>query len=216
MRFHGKTEKATPATIKTPIDKTKNLRWAKRRIIQFDWSRHWKKKVVPHLGQPLVRLSVEVAMKACDPTWTWDDGPHAIGCGFMNSQRVIPGKLSWYQPWRRAHWISFFSYAIGVLNYPELDWQFISGDCHTVPVGSWNGEHKVVMDILHFKSHSAEDSIALAERMNPDEPQGKGWPEMFASYIEKVVPKLRKLAQRNVKSRKLIKGRRATKSGGKF
>src|SRR5262245_12637423 len=89
-------------------------------VIQFDWRQHWKERVEPHLGLPLVRRSVEVGMKLYDPAWTWEDGPHAIGRGRCNGQRVVRGKLSWYQPWGRCHWISFCACAIGVLNYPEL------------------------------------------------------------------------------------------------
>ena len=168
-----------------------------RKISQFDWSRNWKKKVEPHVNVPLVRLSVEMNMKDLDPTWTWEDGPHAVGRGRLNGQRVTKNKLSWYQPWGRCHWISFFACAIGVLNYPELDWHFISGQCHTVPVGSWNGKHKVVMDILNFRIITAEESIALAQRIIPYRPdlEGRGWKELFDMYVESVVPKLRQLAQ---------------------
>jgi hypothetical protein len=76
------------------------------KLIQFNWSRHWKRKVEPYLDQPLVRASVELGMKLYDPEWTWEDGPHAIGRGGWNGQRVVKGKLSWYQPWHRCHWIS--------------------------------------------------------------------------------------------------------------
>jgi hypothetical protein len=163
-------------------------------IIQFDWSRHWKRKVEPHLDIPLVRASVEIGMEDYDPAWSWEDGPHAIGRGWLNGQRVVKNKLSWYQPWGRCHWISFFACAIGVLNYPELDWDFITGHCHTVPVGSRRGEHRVVMDILNFKRMTAEESIAFAHFVppNPRESDMEGWPEAFANYIQNVVPKLRK------------------------
>lgn len=58
--------------------------------------------------------------------------------------------------------------AIGVLNYPELDWQFVSGDRHSVPVGyDANGNPRVVMDILLFAFHDAEKSIALAKEDFP-------------------------------------------------
>lgn len=169
----------------------------KDKITQFDWSRNWKNKVEPHLDKPLVRFSVELGMKTYDRTWTWEDGPHAVGRGKWNGQRVVPGKLSWYQPWGRCHWIAFFSCAIGVLNYPELDWHFISGHCHTVPVGSWNGENWVVMDILNFKMMDAEESIAHAQFVpsHVTEPSGMGWSEWFDLYIEKAVPKLRQLSE---------------------
>src|SRR5471032_2360603 len=103
-----------------------------------------------------------MGMTLYEENWTWEDGPHAVGRGRWNGQRVIKNKLSWYQPWGRCHWISFFGCAIGVLNHPELDWHFISGHCHTVPVGSRNGEDRVVMDILNFSGMTAEESITHA------------------------------------------------------
>jgi hypothetical protein len=167
------------------------------RVIQFDWSRRWKKNVEPYLGIPLVRASVELGMKDYEPTWTWEEGPHAIGRGDINGQRVTKNKLSWYQPWGRCHWISFFACGIGVLNYPELEWEFITGHCHTVPVGSRGGEHRVVMDILNFKMMTAERSIAHAQYLPPGvEPQGNGWKEVFATYVQKWVPAFRELALR--------------------
>src|SRR5437764_14764743 len=63
------------------------------KITQFNWSRHWKKKVEPHLEIPLVRASVEIWMRDLDPTWTWEDGPHAVGRGRWNGQRVTKNKL---------------------------------------------------------------------------------------------------------------------------
>ena len=165
-------------------------------VIQFDWRQHWKERVEPHLGLPLVRSSVEVGMKLYDPAWTWEDGPHAIGRGRCSGQRVVRGKLSWYQPWGRCHWISFFACAIGALNYPELDWHFVSGPCHTVPVGSRDGEPRVVMDILSYKSLTAEEAIALARRIPLDKPEADVGmlAGAFASYIEEMVPRLRAMA----------------------
>lgn len=162
------------------------------KIVQFDWSRHWKKKVEPYLDLPLVRLSVEMGMRLYDRNWTWEDGPHAIGRGALNGQRVIKHKLSWYQPWGRCHWISFFACAIGVLNHPELDWQFVSGKCHTVAVGSRGGEYRVVMDILNFKDMTAEASIAHASILDQD--RDPNWERAFTLYLEGIVPLLRKLA----------------------
>ncbi len=165
-------------------------------ILQFDWGRRWKKDVRPHLDLPPVRLSIELGMKMCDPAWTWEDGPHAIGRGAINGQRVVKGRLSWYQPWGRCHWISFFACAIGVLNYPELDWHFISGPCHTVPVGSRNGVDRVVMDILNFKRLTAEESLTLTRYLPPGRPEVdlSGWELAFDWYGDNVVPALRKLA----------------------
>ena len=165
------------------------------RIVQFDWSRHWKRKVEPYLGMPPVRASVETGMRLFDRRWSWEDGPHAIGRGGLNGQRVRKHKLSWYQPWGRCHWISFFACAVGVINYPDLEWQFTSGHCHTVPVGSRDGHHRVVMDILNFKGMTAEESIAHARLVPPGtEPGPSGWERLFALYVQKCVPALRELA----------------------
>ena len=48
-----------------------------------------------------------------------------------------------------------------MLNYPALDWRFASGEWHTVPVGYLGEEPQVVMDILHFDTITAEQSLAL-------------------------------------------------------
>lgn len=174
---------------------------ARGEIIQFNWRRHWRTKVEPYLDLPLVRGSVECAMKSYDRNWTWDDVPHAIGRGWLNGQRVVKGKLSWYQPWGRCHSISFFACAIGVLNYSDLDWQFVSGLCHTVPVGSQAGVDRVVMDILNFERMTAEESIALAQRTGPGaEGDAASWSKVFTWYLDKVVPRLRELARAGQRS----------------
>ncbi|MFO0800195.1 MAG: hypothetical protein U0804_22235 [Gemmataceae bacterium] len=169
---------------------------AKSRVVQFDWSRRWKRDVVPHLNLSLVRASVEMGMKMYDPDWTWDDGPHAIGRGRWNGQRVFENKLSWYQPWGRCHWIGFFACAVGVLNYPDLDWQFVCGHCHTVPVGSRGGRPGVVMDILNFKGMTAEESLAHARYVPPGQAAeaAPGWAKLFGYYVTEFVPVLRKMA----------------------
>jgi hypothetical protein len=102
-------------------------------------------------------------------------GQGVLLCRYEARRVAIPGNPSWYLPWGCCHWIAFFSMAIGVLNNPRLDWRFVSGDLHTVPVGYGpDGKPAVVMDILLFEGMSAEQSLALGL------PQGKwsrsyGW-----------------------------------------
>ena len=103
------------------------------RITQFNWRRHWSKKVTPHLDNELVRASIDLGMMNLGPNWKRGDRPFLLGA--IGGGRIVKGKLSWYRPLNRCHWIAFFSMAIGVLNYPHLDWRFLSGDLHTVPVG---------------------------------------------------------------------------------
>ena len=160
----------------------------KKRTVQFNWRRHWKKKVEPYLTNKAVRFSLDLGMKLYDPNWQSGDGPHligAIGCG-----RVVEGKLSWYQPIGRCHWIAFFSMAIGALNYPDLKWKFVSGDFHTVPVGyDANGSPRVVMDILLFDSMTGEESIAFAEKRRSQE--SEGWEfgfRYFEEHVKSLIP----------------------------
>jgi hypothetical protein len=171
-----------------------------RRIVQFNWSRRWRQNVEPYLGFPLVRSSVEIGMALYDKHWTWADGPHAIGRGWLNGQRVVKDKLSWYQPWGRCHYICFFACTIGVINYPDLDWKFLVGHCHMVPVGTVGDEIAVVMDILNFKCMTAEESIALT-RFEPlqvseaDTLSLTHWDQAAAMFIQTFVPKIREVAQ---------------------
>lgn len=109
--------------------------------------------------------------------------------------RAVPGKLSWYQPWGCCHWIAFFSMAIGVLNYPRLDWRFVSGDLHTVPVGSGpDGKPAMVMDILLFEGMTAQQSLALAMKKLIRAPAATGWDKGFQMFVGTMVPALRAVA----------------------
>lgn len=163
------------------------------KAIQFDWRRQWRRRVMPHLELPQVRFAVELGMKLYNRNWTWADGPHAIGN--LTGQRAVRGKLSWYQPWGRCHWIAFFACAIGVLNYPQLDWRFLTGDCHTVPVGyAEDGEPFVVMDILNFDSMTAEASIEWTRLKLPNAPKTTQWHTLFEMYRTHRVPELRAAA----------------------
>lgn len=130
-----------------------------RKPVQFNWRRHWKKKVEPHLRLPIVQGALDLGMKLLHPGWKSGDPPHALG-GWVPIKRIVKGKLSWYQPVGRCHWIVFFSYVIGLLNYPGLRWDIATGDRHTVAVGyDADNDPEVVMDILLFDDITAEESL---------------------------------------------------------
>ena len=40
-----------------------------REIVQFNWRRHWKKKVEPHLQNKAVQVALDFGMKLYDPDW---------------------------------------------------------------------------------------------------------------------------------------------------
>src|SRR5262245_42506560 len=119
------------------------------RPIQFNWRRQWSKRVEPYLKEETVQFCLELGMQMLNKEWKRGDAPYLLGR--LGDNKVVNGKLGWYQPLGRCHHIAFFSLAIGVLNYPDLEWRFISGDRHTVPVGyDQDGNPRVVMDILLF------------------------------------------------------------------
>ncbi len=161
-------------------------------IIQFNWKKNWRSKVKPHLTDELVRFSLNLGMKLLDEDWEPGDPPWQLGNGPVNGQRARPGGLSWYQPWGRCHWIAFFSMAIGVKNYPDCDWRFITGDLHTVPVGCRDGQPQVVMDILNFAYMTGKESMACAQIKSPRAVQiPEFWPKLQEAFINGVVPKLK-------------------------
>jgi hypothetical protein len=148
---------------------------------QFNWSRHWTTRVKPHLDDPRVKVTITMGMRLYDKNWQEEDGPHSIGRGSLNGQRVRRGALSWYQPWGRCHWIAFFACVIGALNYPHLDWRIYAGRTHTIAVGEDHGQPAIVMDILHFTFMTAEESVALT---SDKEPNGDGGWELVFQYFE--------------------------------
>ena len=124
-------------------------------------------------------------MHMVEPKWAPGDPPYRLGDD--GPSRAKKGTLAWYQPSRQCHAIAFFAMAIGVINYPELEWKFVSGRCHTVPVGyDENGQARVVMDILLFDDMTAEESIrfALLRKDSAGRP-------LFSGFATKVVPAIR-------------------------
>jgi len=77
--------------------------------------------------------------------------------------------------------------AIGVINYPKLRWKFVSGRCHTVPVGYDKNRHpRVVMDILLFDDMTADESIEFALLRKHSAKQ-----ILFIGFATEVVPAIR-------------------------
>ena len=166
--------------------------------VQFNWRRHWSKKVAPYLDNELVQLCLEFGMRLSDPNWQRGDAPYILGRDVTT--RIVTGKLTWYQPWGRCHYIAYFSLAIGLLNYPDLNWRILSGDLHTVPVGYGpDGEPKVVMDILLFDLMTAGESIAQTlRRVDPD----TAWSARICrDFFKHMLPVFRKLAEKRCKKK---------------
>ena len=171
-------------------NRSNSIKTAPTTPIQFDWRKHWDKKVKPHLHNPLVEFALDLGLNMAEPTWNPGDPPYQAGRDWP--QRPKEGKLSWYQPFGKCHGISFFAMVIGVINFPELDWKFVSGRFHTVVVGYDHGGHaQVVMDILWFDESTAEESIEFAQMQ-----EHAAWQRTFAFFETDVAAAVREaLAQ---------------------
>ena len=153
----------------------------KHNPLQFNWQKHWKKKVKPHLDHPLVQIALDIGMRRVAPDWTHGDPPYIYGVD--GPSWAEEGTLAWYQPYLQCHAISLFSMVIGVINYPELEWKFILGRLHTVPVGFQNGQPRVVMDILW--SHNTTSKASMDYALREKEPIER---HLIFSFFEEDIP----------------------------
>ena len=131
---------------------------------QFNFSRNWRKKIVPLLNHPSVQKALHLGIGLGGIGYIPDDPPWLYGRGPLNGQRARKGCLSWYQPWGRCHLIAPFSWAIGKELFPDLKWGFISSDIHTVAIGfhdTWK-QPECLMDILLFRKKTAQESLDFA------------------------------------------------------
>src|SRR5215510_3117233 len=101
-RTHGAALSATDGFVMRTKGKTPPVRidlppWLDggavgvKKVVQFNWRRHWKKKVAPHLHEELVEGSLDLGMRLLDPHWRRGDPPYLLGR--EPGRRAIPGKL---------------------------------------------------------------------------------------------------------------------------
>lgn len=140
---------------------------------QFDFRRRWKKDVEPYLHNKNVQFALDFGMSLIHRTnWEWKSGDAPCYRGRDRWDRIVEGKLSWYQPMGQCHEIAFFTFELGKLIYPKLHWKFISGEEHTVPVGFCHRKPCMVMDILCFNTMTAKKSYNWA-RVKPEGPDSQ-------------------------------------------
>ncbi len=127
---------------------------------QFNFARNWRKRIYPLLNKPSVIEALTSGLIITNPSYKTGDPPWLSGRGLINGQRAKKSCLSWYQPWRRCHYIAPFSYAIGNELYPELNWGLVSSTSHTVVIGYKNlYSPELILDILLFKNRPAQESL---------------------------------------------------------
>lgn len=150
---------------------------------QFDFGRHWRRKIVPHLDNPGVTFALMIGLKLFNPQYVPGDPPWECGRGPFNGQRARRGCLSWYQPWGGCHYIAPFCWALGRKLFPRHEWGFITCDLHTVVIG-WTDDWQRpewVMDIVLFKEKTAEESLAFAK--SNDWKFYRSFAEYVASFV---------------------------------
>lgn len=130
---------------------------------QFDFARHWRKRITPILDDPVVEASLTFGMRLLDRRYEPGVPPWMLGKGC--GQRISPNTVSWYQPLGRCHHIAPFCWALATKLYPKLRWGFLSGPMHTVVIGheSERRQPEWVCDILNFRELSARQSLRFAQ-----------------------------------------------------
>jgi hypothetical protein len=153
----------------------------------INFARQWP-RIEPLLNDREIKFALHFGLFIQNPeNYRAGDPPWLEGRGPLNGQRARQGKLSWYQPWGRCHAIAPFAWAVAKRLYPRHRWGFLSSERHTIAVGlNAHDEIKMVADILLFKSHNAEQSIAFVSSdaaslcFNPGELNtGQGWAETW-------------------------------------
>jgi len=151
-------------------DKTlKKAKQARDQVIQqFNFARQWTKKIAPLLADRDVIDALNFGMTLYDDNYREGHPPYNIGSIPSWGRRPRKGRLSWYQPWNRCHFIAPFCWALGMKLYPDRKWGFISGEKHSVAIGWWNQwkQPDILMDILLFREYTAQQSLDFAKSGN--------------------------------------------------
>lgn len=141
---------------------------------QFDFRRRWKREVVPHLADADVQWLLHRGMELCDPHYR--PGDCAAHFGGIDGTRIVEGKLSWYRPLGRCHWIAPFVWGLASKIYPNDEWYVVCGYFHAVVT---NRDASFVWDILLGRDHTARESLVMAG----DSPRAPGEASFLASLL---------------------------------
>jgi hypothetical protein len=141
---------------------------------QFDFARHWKRLVRPHLDDVVVQSELDKSMQRyCDMMnyehhngravlkWKHGDCPSHFCCTDYYCEHPIGGRksLSYYRPYGLCHWMAPFVHALVRRIYPKDEWLVINGRLHSVVA---NRERTVVFDILLFDEYTARKSLLFS------------------------------------------------------
>ena len=145
----------------------------------FNFRRHWEKKCRPHLFKPIVVSALEYGMHDIQYNWImgyekkgltsdsvprWDvvKQPWKMSYWPIKGKPPKPHSISWYRPFGFCWGIAPFCKELGRCIYPELEWDIMIGDKHTVAVGFKDDKPYMIFDILNFDKKSAWEILDLA------------------------------------------------------
>lgn len=146
----------------------------RRNPIQFNFARHWKRLVRPHLDDVVVQAELDKEMRRyCDMMnyqyhngrqflkWRHGDCPSCLCSSDYYCDNPIGGRksLSYYRPFGLCHWMAPFVQALARRIYPNDEWLVITGRLHSVVA---NRERTIVFDILLFDEYTARKSLLFA------------------------------------------------------
>ena len=175
-----------------PRNHSNSIETAPTTPIQFDWRKHWDKKVKPHLHNPFVEFALDLGLNMAEPTWNPGDPPYRAGRDWPRRPRE--GRAVLVSAWRQVSRNLILCDGDRRDQYPELDWKFISGRFHTVVVGyDHRGHAQVVLDILWFDESTAEESIEFAQGMR----EHAAWQRTFAFFETDVAAAVREAFAQN-------------------
>jgi hypothetical protein len=94
---------------------------------------------------------------------------------WCDRRKPKPYSVGWYQCIHACYWLSPFCCALGEKIYPELDWQILENNRHSIAVGFKDCWSYMVFDILNFETLALEDIMDFASDEMPDAEYYSKW-----------------------------------------
>lgn len=163
----------SPILSTTAMSAIKSKRYPSPRFPRlFNFSRYWKRLVLPHLKDVVVLAALDKGMQAyCKminderhegrPFLRWRRGK--IPADYGNTETLEYSEswkeLSFYRAYGMCHWLAPFVLALARRIYPKDDWEILTGEHHSTVT---NVERTFVFDILNFDRMTARECLLFA------------------------------------------------------
>lgn len=144
------------------------------RPLMFDFYSNWDSLIKPHLLDPYVQFALNQGMEDLEynykingilcENYRWYHGkaPYSMSQS-ENKHDKTPRlhSLDWYRPLQCCHWILPFSFALGEIICPELEWKYRHSRRHSVAIGYEKNINNdeipiIIFDILNYECNYLE------------------------------------------------------------